>query len=50
MCCEQISDDLGWAEYEDGRDYFFCIKCGIENPGIEFIETDETEENGNDTL
>ena len=38
LCCGKTSDDLGWREHEDGRDYFFCVKCGSEEPPIEFIE------------
>lgn len=43
LSCGNTSDELGWREHGDGRDYFFCVKCGTEAPPIEFIEDEEEE-------
>jgi Zn ribbon nucleic-acid-binding protein len=43
LSCGKTADELGWRENEDGRDYCFCVKCGIEDPPIEFIEDEEEE-------
>lgn len=37
LCCGKTADKLGWAEHEDGRDYYFCVKCGMEDPPLGFI-------------
>lgn len=44
LSCGKTSDKLGWSEHEDGRDSFFCVKCGTEDPPIEFIEDEDKEE------
>lgn len=41
LCCGKTSDKLGWREHGDGRDYCFCVKCGTEDPPLEFIDDSE---------
>lgn len=38
LACGRVTEKLGWVEHEDGSDHSFCIKCGTEDPPIEFIE------------
>ena len=41
LACGRVTERLGWIEREDGRDYCYCIKCGVEDPPIEYVEDGE---------